>query len=74
MTDGRRDKDDDDREPGSGRKGRSDAEFGFYFFAVSSVAAGLWLWPTFGTQGWIALIPAVVLLGLGLLARWVHKS
>lgn len=74
MTDGSGDKDVDDREPGSGRKGRSDAEFGFYVSAVGSVVFGLWLWPTFGPQAWIALLPAVVLLGLGLLARWVHKS
>lgn len=73
MTDGRLDKDDDDRESGSARKGRSDAEFAFYFFAVGSFVGGLWLWPTFGTQGWIALIPAIVLFGLGVFARWVHK-
>jgi hypothetical protein len=74
MTDGSGDKDADDREPGSGPKGRSDAEFGFYVSAVGSAVFGLWLWPTFGPQAWIALLPAVVLLGLGLFATWVHKS
>lgn len=63
-----------DQQLSSDRKGRSDAEFAFYFFAASSFVGGLWLWPSLGTHGWIALVPTIVLLGVGLFARWVHKS
>ncbi|WP_157373031.1 hypothetical protein [Agromyces sp. Root81] len=53
-------------------KNRTEIEFGFYVAALPFVGLSIWQ----ASNGWFSFwmaVPAIVLVALGLLARWVTK-